>query len=389
MTLARRIGNGPLLKPKDISPSSDGLEVVGVLNPAAAIVDREFVLLVRVAERVRAEGDLPPDALTVDMNGPTPVLKPLDRPRRATEVVPITVLDVEAERPRITVAYLPKELRGLDLSDPRGVSFTHPTTGQRTAFLRQLSHLRVARSRDGIAFVVDDEPAIFPHGHLEEYGCEDARATLIDGRWHVTYVSVSRMGITTSLATTTDFRSFVRRGVIMPPDQKDVALFPECRDGRYMALTRPMPGSFSHTPGIWIVVPDRELPWGRHTPLVLPRTGMWDERRTGAGTVPFRVDEGWLEIYHGVDRRRRYALGAVLLDPDEPSHVLARSPAPILVPELSFERTGFFPDVVYSCGHVPLDDRGRRIRVYYGAADACVAAADFDVCQIVDSLEPN
>ena len=174
----------------------------------------------------------------------------------------------------------------------------------------------------------------------------------------------------------------------MPPDQKDVALFPECRDGRYIALTRPMPSSFSHTLGIWIVVPDRELPWGRHKPMVLPRTGMWDERRTGAGTVPFRVDEGWLEIYHGVDRQQRYALGAVLLDPDEPSHVLARSPEPILVPELPFERSGFFPDVVYSCGHVPLDDGGRRIRNYYGAADACVAAADFDVRDIVDSLEP-
>lgn len=202
LDLARRIGNGPLLRPQDVSPSHAALQVVGVFNPAAANVDGEFVLLVRIAERARAQGVLPPDALTIDLNGPTPVLKPLDRRRRAVDVVPITVLDVEGDRPSITVGYLPRELRGLDMSDPRGVSFTHPTTGERAAFITQLSHLRVARSRDGISFVVDDEPAIFPREHLEEYGCEDARATRIDGQWHVTYVSVSRMGITTSLATT-------------------------------------------------------------------------------------------------------------------------------------------------------------------------------------------
>src|SRR5207248_7973565 len=64
-----------------------------------------------------------------------------------------------------------------------------------------------SRSDDGIAFKVDDMPALSPQVDMEEYGVEDPRATFVDGRWHITYVSVSRWGITTSLATTKDFRS--------------------------------------------------------------------------------------------------------------------------------------------------------------------------------------
>jgi predicted GH43/DUF377 family glycosyl hydrolase len=104
--------------------------------------------------------------------------------------------------------------------------------------------------------------------------------------------------------------------------------------------------------------------------------------------VPFRVPGGWLEIYHGVDHNTRYALGGLLLDADDPSHVLARSPEPILVPSESYERTGVFNDVVFSCGHVPLDATGESIRVYYGAADAVLAAADFRVRDILDQLQP-
>jgi predicted GH43/DUF377 family glycosyl hydrolase len=243
-------------------------------------------------------------------------------------------------------------------------------------------------SSDGLRFDVDDVPAVFPRGPLEEYGCEDPRASCIEGVWYITYVSVSRVGITTSLATTSDFRTLKRRGVILPPDQKDVALFPERRDGGYMALTRPMPSSFDHVLGIWIVVPDPELPWGRHAPLVLPRTGMWDERHTGASTVPCRIPGGsWLEIYHGVDSDHRYTLGAVLLDGADPTRVVARSPRPILMPLLPFEREGLFGNVVFSCGHIPLDPEGRWIRVYYGAADSVIAAADFDTLEILETLE--
>jgi len=78
--------------------------------------------------------------------------------------------------------------------------------------------------------------------------------------------------------------------------------------------------------------------------------------------------------------------GAVLLDADDPRKVLARSPAPILAPGTAYERLGLFNDTIFSCGAVHLDDD--QIRMYYGAADSCIAAADFSVKEIIASLEP-
>ena len=68
--------------------------------------------------------------------------------------------------------------------------------------------------------------------------------------------------------------------------------------------------------------------------------------------------------------------------------VIARSAAPILLPRESYEKVGLYGNVVFSCGHVPLDDEGKRIRLYYGAADTCIAAADFDVSDILSGLTP-
>jgi predicted GH43/DUF377 family glycosyl hydrolase len=294
----------------------------------------------------------------------------------------------------VKVVYIPTDLPGLDLRDPRGIRYRNSTGSMRMVnegyqdYLAQISHLRVARSKDGVHFVVDRQVAIGPDNGLEEYGVEDPRITFIDGEYHITYVSVSRWGITTSLATTKDFRTYDRKGVIFLPDHKDVVIFPERVNGQYVALTRPMPQSFARIFGIWICFSDDKLSWGGHLPLALPRWGMWDELRTGASAVPFRTERGWLELYHGVDRETTYAMGAVLLDLEDPRRMIARSPSPILKPTEIYECMGLFNDTVFSCGVVPLDDRGERIRMYYGAADSVVAAADFDVREILDSLEP-
>ena len=76
------------------------------------------------------------------------------------------------------------------------------------------------------------------------------------------------------------------------------------------------------------------------------------------------------------------------MDAENPSHVIGRSPAPILAPREAYELSGFYANTVFSCGHVALDDQGERIRMYYGAADSCMAAADFDVKEILASLAP-
>ncbi|MGP8160527.1 MAG: glycosyltransferase [Candidatus Dormibacteria bacterium] len=389
-----RLPENPILTAADVRPSSPGLEVVSVSNAAAAQIDGEVVLLLRVGERPRSGSSPPPGALTLDLSGPEPRVQPLGPGFTADEVVGIAFLDTQNQPERVIEVFLPRNLPGLDLSDPRTIRYRNLTGGFTAAaddasdLLTQMSHLRVARSRDGIHFAVDDTPSVMPANRLEEYGCEDPRATLIDGVWHITYVSVSRLGISTSRLTTTDFRRFDRHGLMFLPDQKDVVLFPGRVRGRFAALTRPMPQSFGRVLGIWIAFSDDLIHWGDHTPLALPRHGMWDGLRTGAGAVPFRVPEGWLEIYHGVDRNTHYALGGLLLSADDPAHVIARSPEPILMPTAAYERTGLFDDVVFTCGHTGLDPDGRNVRVYYGAADSRLAAADFAVQDILDQMQP-
>ena len=392
--LGHRLANNPILTSQDVAPSQAALEVVSVFNAAAAQVGEETILLLRVAERPRPlTGRLPATARTMDLACPEDGFHPLPDGLSGEDVIGLAFLDPNTRPPRVVVAYVRRDLPGLDLRDPRTIRVQTPPAKPGGAeevrdYLTQISHLRVARSTDGAHFQVEPLPAVSPADTFEEYGCEDPRATLIDGVWHITYVSVGTLGITTSRLTTSDFKSFERHGIMFLPDHKDVVLFPGLAGGRYVALTRPMPASFNHVLGIWIAFSDDLVNWGGHRPLAMPRKGMWDELRTGAGGVPFRVSEGWLELYHGVDHDGRYAMGALLLDADDPSQVLGRSPEPILVPSEPYELNGFYRNTVFSCGHVPLDDRGQRIRMFYGAADSCIAAADFEVKEILATLTP-
>lgn len=391
--LGHRLPENPLITAHDVPASQPALEVVSVFNAATAMVGDETILLMRVAERPRSDIDLPAGALTLDFGGPHPVLRPLTHQYKKQDVIGMAFMDTTVVPSAVRVAYVPRDLPGLDLRDPRGIRYRNATGSMRMVnegyqdFLAQISHLRVARSTDGVHFTIDPHIAIGPLSPLEEYGVEDPRITFIDGEHHVTYVSVSRWGITTSLATTKDFRTFDRKGVIFLPDHKDVCIFPEKIGGKYVALTRPMPQSFARIFGIWIAFSDDKLEWGGHLPLAMPRWGTWDELRTGASAVPFRTDRGWLELYHGVNRETTYAMGAVLMDLDDPRKVIARSPQPILKPTDIYETMGLFNDTVFSCGVVPLDESGERIRMYYGAADSVIAAADFSVREILDSLE--
>jgi beta-1,2-mannobiose phosphorylase / 1,2-beta-oligomannan phosphorylase len=298
--------------------------------------------------------------------------------------------DWEQEPPRIVIGYVPRDLPGLDLSDPRTIRYRDtaggfaPGSDEFTDYLAHISHLRVARSPDGVTFTIDPEPALQAGTQLEEYGVEDPRVTLIDGVFHITYVGASRLGITTSRLTTTDFRSFTRHGTIFHPDQKDVVLFPEKIGGSYVAFTRPMPGSFGRVLGLWLADSQDLAHWGNHRPVALPRHGMWDEMRIGAGLTPIQVDGGWLELYHGADRTNRYGMGALLLDEGDPSKIIARTQRPLLVPEADYEQEGFFHDVVFPSGHVELE--GGQIRLYYGAADSVLGAADVAIDDILSAL---
>jgi predicted GH43/DUF377 family glycosyl hydrolase len=114
---------------------------------------------------------------------------------------------------------------------------------------------------------------------------------------------------------------------------------------------------------------------------------MWDSVRLGAGAVPIKTAYGWLEIYHGVNPEQGYCLGAVLMDLRDPSQILARSNMPFLIPEAEYERTGFYHNVVFTCGAVVTKVADEDIvRIYYGAADQYTCRADIELEDILDSL---
>jgi len=345
MPIARSPQN-PIITPQDVNASKAGWEVIGVFNAGVAQYRDEVILLLRVAERPINDN---PDVYY------TPVY--------------------DAQTNRLGVRTIERG-PNVDFSDVRVIKTPEKN------YLTSISHFRVARSRDGILFEIDDKPAVLPSSVYESYGIEDPRITLIEGTFYITYSAISEYGICTALLSTKDFVSFRREGNVFHPDNKDVVIFPRRIGGKYYALHRP---SCSHygKPEMWIAESDDLRLWGNHRHLIGVREGEWDGGRIGAGAVPFEIEEGWLEIYHGADADNRYCLGALLLDKDEPWKVVARSALPFMEPEEAFEVEGFFGNVIFPCGVLV---ENRIVKMYYGASDTSVGYAEIPLDDLVAHL---
>ena len=343
--MLNRLDENPLLSPEDLSPTREDMEVMCTLNPAAVRFGDEILLLVRVGERVRAVDD---------------------------DSVGYACYDAEADEVKITT--IRKDNPHLYTSDPRG----YILDGR--MLLTSISHLRIARSSDGRNFTFDPNPAIFPATPYESYGCEDPRITFIDGRYYITYTAVSDRGVTVALAGTEDFVTFERYGIIFPPYQKDVAIFPEKVRGMYVCRHRPYMSEFNSA-AIWTGYSPDLFCWGRHEMTLGPVLGTWEENRVGCGAAPLRTDEGWLEIYHARDENGHYALGAMLSDLDHPERVISRSIRPVHKPEAEYELSGVFANCIFSNGLI-VDDDG-TMTVYYGGADRVCAAARTTVEEMI------
>ena len=252
------------------------------------------------------------------------------------------------------------------------------------------SHLTVARSGDGVTdWRVETEPLLSPShdaGPYEEFGCEDPRITYLKdlGKWVIAYTAYSPFGAGVALATTADFQAVERFGLVLPPNNKDAAVFPRKIKGNYYMLHRPAAGTIEH---IWLTVSDDLIHWGRPWCILMERGGpMWDGYKVGADTVPIETEEGWLILYHGVKlfaAGPTYRMGAALLDLEDPRRMIARLPYWILGPHEHYEVAGAVPNIVFACGHTQIGD---EIRVYYGAADSVVCLATASVTEILDAL---
>ncbi len=237
-----------------------------------------------------------------------------------------------------------------------------------------VSQLGLASSTDGLRFNRLPDPVFVPETADEVQGVEDPRLTFLDGRVHMLYTAWSPGNIQVARASTTDFRTWERRGVVFPgPDNKDAALFPRRINGRYCAFHR-IP------PSMWIAWSDDLKTWGDYQRIIDPRPGRYDDLKLGAGGPPIETERGWLVIYHGVDQDLVYRLGVALLDLDDPSRVINRPVDPVLVPQEPWELLGDVPNVVFTCGTAEL---GADYLIYYGGADRVIGLATADKGQLL------
>ncbi|MGH4051655.1 MAG: glycoside hydrolase family 130 protein [Clostridium sp.] len=343
-----RSKNNPIIKPNDVKPSRADYEVLCVINAGVIRMDDEVILLLRVAER----------PLNTD---PNVYLSPF----------------YDTFKKSLQSIKFPKDSLQYDFTDSRVIKT------EDTMYLTSISHLRVARSKDGVNFIIENKPSFFPENKYEAYGIEDCRISKVEGVYYISYSAISPLGITACLASTEDFKLFKREGVILQPDNKDIAIFPEKINGKYYALHRPTSGVFSKN-DIWIAESSDMITWGNHRHLMGSREDYWDNGRIGAGGVPFRVKQGWLEIYHGADKNDRYCLGAVLLDKNQPWKVIARSEVPLMEPVEEYEIKGFFGNVIFTCGN--LYEEG-IVKIYYGAADTYMAYAEIPMADVYENLK--
>ncbi|MEI7900548.1 MAG: glycoside hydrolase family 130 protein [bacterium] len=344
--LAQRFPQNPLLTPADIPPSRPGIEVTCLLNPGVFRFNGKIWLLLRVAER------------------------PFQKPG-------VTSFPVYGENGQFKILDFDNSDPKLDRADPRVLRYD----GRH--YLTTLSHLRLVSSTDGIHFSEEpSHPPLLGQGDLETYGIEDCRVAQIGETYYLTYTQVSHHGVGVGLQSTKDWCTFTRHGMIIPPHNKDCALFEETVGGKYFALHRPsspeLGGNY-----IWLAEsPDIEH-WGRHRCLAHTRPGQWDSARVGAGASPVKTERGWLVLYHGADAEHRYCLGALLLDLNDPGRVIARSTEPVMEPVADYERSGFFGNVVFTNGHLV---NGDTLTLYYGASDTVICEARLSLNAILDRL---
>ncbi len=344
--LVKRFEQNPLLTPKDIRPSRAGMAIECLLNPGVFRFDNKLWLLLRVAER----------------------------PEQTEGYVSFPAYNEKGE---IQVFKFNKSDPALDFSDPRVIRY------KGNDYLTTLSHLRLVCSDDGKTFYEPEKyNPIYGQDKLEAFGIEDCRVIEIDGTFNLTYTMVSSYGVGVGLIQTKDWKNYDRKGMILPPHNKDCAIFSEKINGKYYALHRPssvqLGGNY-----IWLAESPDLLHWGNHQCIATTRNTKWDSARIGAGASPIKTSAGWLEIYHGATADNRYCLGALLLDLNDPSKVIARSENPLLEPTADYELKGFLGNVVFTNGHWV---EGDTIHLYYGASDEVICGADLSIKEILETL---
>ncbi|MDD3034281.1 MAG: glycosidase, partial [Bacteroidales bacterium] len=197
-----------------------------------------------------------------------------------------------------------------------------------------------------------------------------------------------------ALAITKDFKKWRRLGRITQShlDDRDVILFPEKINGKYAMLHRPKEwvgeGFGPKYPAVWIRFSNDLLNWDEPSQVLIEGIeGSWEEK-VGGSTPPIKTDKGWFVLYHGVENGGKgyYRVGAMMLDLNDPTKVIARTRNFLMEPEHYYEIEGFYKGCVFPTGNVVKDG---ILYVYYGGADKYVGVATADFNELVDKLLNN
>ncbi len=243
-----------------------------------------------------------------------------------------------------------------------------------------VSRLGYASSPDGYMIKERlDYPILSPSNSLEKNGCEDPRITVIEDTCIMTYTAYS--DIPQIAITTISVEDFLEKKwnwgkriyPFLAKTNKNAVIFPQKMGNSYMMLHRV-------DPNIYIAYSRDLKSWNDSKIIIRPRKDMWDSLKIGAAGPPLEIDEGWLQIYHGVDDCMTYRLGAVILDKNNPEKIIYRTKDPFLEPVEEYECVGFVPNVVFSCGAVLKKD---QLLISYGCADTVISVSTFQIDDII------
>ena len=225
------------------------------------------------------------------------------------------------------------------------------------------------------------ESVLFPVTASQSQGIEDLRMVRFtdeDGApsFLGTYTAFDGRNARCELFRGTGINTFemtVLKGSV--PASKGMALFPRRVDGRFAMIGR------QDSENLWLIASDDITSWDGGDKIVTPRYP-WEFIQMGNCGSPIEIEEGWLLLTHGVGMMRNYCMGACLLDKADPSKLLARTPEPILRPSPN-ERSGYVPNVVYSCGGLV---HGRTLLLPFGIADNFASFASCDVGELLGRM---
>lgn len=252
--------------------------------------------------------------------------------------------------------------------------------------VNQLNHLTLlwgADSDDGIHWTLRPEPFEMPQDELWKSVTRsvyyDPRITFIDGLHIVLIACEGEQNCRVAMFRSRDnLQTLEFVNYINAPDNRNMVIFPEkSRDGRYMRLERPSIPAQGGKGSIWLSHSPDLIHWG-DSYEVLRTNDLWNFAISGLGpsTVPHRVDDGWLILFHAIMNNcttREYSIGAAVLDAEEPWKIRHLAKHPILAPEADYEMRGLVEHVCFPCAKIVEPDGS--VKVYYGGADTvqCVA----------------